>query len=528
VLAIFEDVDQFPGVVWVGTSGGGLDRFDRASQSFTHYTEEEGLSGNTVTCILADEAGYLWLATVKGLSRFDPQSATFLNYDQRDGVGVSGSGFAPGACAKSQSGAMFFAGLGGLLSFRPEQITDNQHAPPVIITALNLFDRPYQLHPPAGEHIRLSYQDNFISFEFAALDYTVPEKNRYAYMLEGLDEDWVQAGTRRYANYPDLRPGDYVFRVKGSNNDGIWYEEGTWVRITVEPPIWETWPFRVLIAVSLILVAISIYRQRVRRVEVQSRELESQVQERTAELVQTNVLLEQEIRERQRAEQALAQKAAEEAVTAERGRLARELHDAVTQTLFSASLIAEALPQLWEMDQAEGRELLSKLRQLSRGALSEMRALLLELRPAALLDTDLADLLRQLADAAAGRSGVSVKLSTAGEGELPAEVHIALYRIAQEALNNVVKHARAGRVDISLSRLGDESGRLERVELGIGDDGCGFDPDAVAADHMGVSIMQERAAVIGAALEIESEIDRGTIVRVVWPAEKVAEGASDE
>jgi signal transduction histidine kinase len=393
---------------------------------------------------------------------------------------------------------------------------------------LNLFDRPYQLHPPAGEQIQLSYQDNFISFEFAALDYTVPEKNQYAYMLEGLDEDWVQAGTRRYANYPNLRPGDYVFRVRGSNNDGIWNEEGAWVRVTIEPPIWETWPFRILIVASLMLVGLFAYRQRVRRVVMQSRELESQVQERTAELVQTNLLLEQEIGERQRAEEALAQKAAEEAVAAERGRLARELHDAVTQTLFSASLIAEALPQLWEMDQQEGRQLLSKLRQLSRGALSEMRALLLELRPAALLDTDLADLLRQLGDAAAGRSGVSVKLTTKGEGDLPAEVHIALYRIAQEALNNVVKHARASQVDINLSRFGDESGRVERVELSIGDDGGGFDPASVAADHLGISIMHERAAAIGATLKVDSEIGRGATVRVVWKAEKAAEGASDE
>ncbi len=409
ILAIFEDPDQFPGTVWVGTGGGGLNRFDRSTQAFTRYTEQDGLPSDTVTCILADDAGYLWLGTVKGVSKFDPHTQTFRNYDERDGVGVFGSGFAPASCLHSRSGEMVFGGLGGLLAFSPEQIQDNHHAPPIVITAFFKFDQAAQRDLPAGEHIGLSHTDNFISFEFAALDYTVPEKNQYAYMMEGLDEDWVQAGTRRYANYPDLRPGDYTFRVKGSNNDGVWNEDGTWVHVTVEPPIWETWPFRALVAATLILIVLGVFRQRVKSVQAQSKKLEEQVEERTAELVQTNVLLEQEIGERIRAEEALAHKAADEAVVAERGRLARELHDAVTQTLFSASLIAEALPTLWEMDQREGRHLLTKLQQLSRGALSEMRTLLLELRPTALAETDLSDLLVQLGAAVAGREGVPVE-----------------------------------------------------------------------------------------------------------------------
>jgi nitrate/nitrite-specific signal transduction histidine kinase len=211
------------------------------------------------------------------------------------------------------------------------------------------------------------------------------------------------------------------------------------------------------------------------------------------------------------------------AVIEERSRLARELHDAVTQTLFSASLIAEVLPELWETDPDEGRELLDELKQLSRGALAEMRTLLLELRPAALVEANLADLLRQLAEAVTGREGVPVEVTIEGQCRLEPDVHVALYRIAQEALNNVVKHAQAGRVEVSLtcaprdpSEWGSSKEGLqgEQVELCIYDDGRGFDPSDVPPDRLGLGIIRERAQAIGAALQIDTLPGRGTVVRV--------------
>ena len=201
----------------------------------------------------------------------------------------------------------------------------------------------------------------------------------------------------------------------------------------------------------------------------------------------------------------------EKAVAAERSRLARELHDAVTQTLFSASLVAEALPASWERDREEGRRLLQELRQSSRGALAEMRTLLLELRPAALVEADLGDLLRQLAEAATGREGLPVTVAVEGKLELPPDVHVALYRIAQEALNNVVKHARASQATVRLRGRPPAS-----VELHISDDGRGFDPASVPPDHLGLGIMCERAEAIGAALEIDSQPGHGTQITVVW------------
>jgi signal transduction histidine kinase len=208
----------------------------------------------------------------------------------------------------------------------------------------------------------------------------------------------------------------------------------------------------------------------------------------------------------------------EQAVAAERSRLARDLHDAVTQTLFSASLIAEALPGSWERDREEGQLLLKELRQLSRGALAEMRTLLLELRPAALVEAKLGDLLHQLAEAGTGREGLPITVTVEGERRLPPDVHVALYRIAQEGLNNAIKHSRATHAQVHLRYLhpaGGEDGEGD-VELRIYDDGRGFDPGDVSADHLGLDIMRERADAIGARLEVESQPGLGTQIVVTW------------
>jgi GAF domain-containing protein len=230
----------------------------------------------------------------------------------------------------------------------------------------------------------------------------------------------------------------------------------------------------------------------------------------------------------------LYEQAQQLAVLEERQRLARELHDAVTQTLFSASLISEALPAVWEIDQEHGRQLLKEMRQLSRGALAEMRTLLLELRPAALAEAGLGDLLRQLAEALIGRTGLPVEVKVEGQGMLPPDVHVAIYRIAQEALNNVVKHAQAGRVSVSLryaaplsapQARGEGGARLQAgtVELCVSDDGRGFDPGHVSPDRLGLGIMRERAQAVGARFRVETQPGHGTQVTFVWDRDQMAD-----
>jgi PAS domain S-box-containing protein len=238
--------------------------------------------------------------------------------------------------------------------------------------------------------------------------------------------------------------------------------------------------------------------------------LEQRVEERTQELEGANLRLQQEIKQRLTVEGELAKRAADEAVTADRTRLARDLHDAVTQTLFSASLTAEVLPDLWDMDVDEAKRSTEELRQLTRGALAEMRTLLLELRPATLTQTRLHDLIKQLCEAFIGRSRLPITLTIEGECQLPPDVQIAFYRIAQESLNNVFKYARATQVDVQLF-LSPAS-----VHLLTRDNGIGFDMTTVKPTSLGMRIMHERAEAIGAELCLASKPGSGTCIEVIW------------
>lgn len=200
------------------------------------------------------------------------------------------------------------------------------------------------------------------------------------------------------------------------------------------------------------------------------------------------------------------------AVLQERQRLAQNLHDAVNQSLFSAGLIAEVLPRLWDRDQDLARASLEDLRRLTRGAMAEMRALLAELRPSTLTDAELGDLLRLLANAFTGRTNVPAQVSVVGEGALPAEAQVAIYRICQEALNNVAKHAGASSVEIALEHKG------SAIELRLRDDGRGFDPGQAVSGHYGLAMMQERAEAVGADLSVKSQAGQGTELTIRWPA----------
>jgi len=274
VMSICEEPS---GILWIGTNYG-LNRFDPETNDFKHYTTRDGLPNNVIYGVLADDQGNLWISSNRGLSRFDPRTETFNNYDIDDGL--QSFEFNSGAYFKNTSGEMFFGGVNGLNVFHPGRIKDNPNVPPVVISNFKKFDKRFRLGDVLTEFglLKLSYKDNFITFEFAALDYTNPQKNQYAYKLEGLHDDWIYSGNQRYATFTNLDPGEYLFRVKGANSDGVWNERGASVRILITPPFWKTWWF-LWLAICLSLTALLLVVMNLRERAKKKAELNKKISE---------------------------------------------------------------------------------------------------------------------------------------------------------------------------------------------------------------------------------------------------------
>ncbi len=294
VKSIYEDNN---GYLWIGTAGGGLNKFDIDSKKFYRFTEDNGLSNNSVNNIIGDFSNNLWLCTNFGLSRFNLKTEKFLNYYEEDGITGNQLNSSGIMC---KDGSIFIGGMGGATVFFPKQIVINKRKPPVVITAVKKVNKRLKILKDANnvDKVSLNYNENTFSIEFAALDYSNPKKNKYAYKLIGFNKDWIYAGNERIAHYTNIDPGIYVFRVKASNNDGIWNEDGASVVIEIIPPFWATIWFRVLVGLILLGLIFWMFRRKIKSVEIQNIKLEKLVKKRTAEL-------EKEISDRIKAEEAL-------------------------------------------------------------------------------------------------------------------------------------------------------------------------------------------------------------------------------
>jgi PAS domain S-box-containing protein len=368
---------------------------------------------------------------------------------------------------------------------------------------------------------RAMYDNAAVGMAMMSLDRKVISINQTAAIMTGYTPEELYGVNPSNLSHPDdLQVGMNEFREMASGKSrGFQMEkrflrkngEMFWGRVTYSVVPSKDGQHEYLVGIIEDITEQREARQQLAEQEAEYRRtLEQRVEERTHELADANQRLLGEIDQRKRVEEALALKAAEDAVTAERTRLARDLHDAVTQTLFSASLIAEVLPDLWEMDVEEAKNSTEELRQLTRGALAEMRTLLLELRPATLTQSKLSDLIKQLCEAFIGRSRLPIVLSIEGDYTLPPEVQVAFYRIAQESLNNVFKYARATQVDVSLFVS------PSVVRLSTCDNGVGFDMSSTKATSLGLRIMRERAEAIGAKFQISSTPGSGTCLDVTW------------
>jgi len=486
--AIHEDQAR---TLWLA-SGLGLYRYNRKDGTFSRYTENDGLPSNDVMSILEDDAGRLWISTKKGISCFDPKTGTFRNYDASDGL--LGNDFARGCYQNGQSGEMLFCGNNGVTAFFPEAIRDNPYVPPVVITSLKIGNKPVPIGArsvlrkavPYVDSLTLSYRDNVFSFEFAALSYANSQKNRYRYKLDNFDTVWSEVDSKhRLATYTNLDPGRYVFRVQGSNSDGVWNEQGASLSIIVTPPWWNTSWFRVLCAVLVLGLLWAGYQWRLRRLRHQFEiALDARVVERT--------------------------------------RIARELHDTLLQSFHGLLLQFEAVAQMQSDRPIEAQQRLRKTIERAARAITDGRDAIQGLRESTIQSNDLAEAINALGEELAGssvnESSPAFRVAVEGESRnLHPILRDEICRIAGEALRNAFRHAQARKVEVEI--------RYDRNQfrLRVRDDGKGMD-QAVISDrgrkgHYGLPGMRERAKLIGAELEIWSEIDAGTEVEVCIPGD---------
>jgi ligand-binding sensor domain-containing protein/signal transduction histidine kinase len=293
---VYAVVEARNGALWAATAGG-LCRIETADDGrvrFRTFPVSAGGTPGPVGTILEDERGNLWLGTTAGLTRFDPATGRYKNYTSRDGL-IDGSFFV-GAAWRADDGTMYFGGVNGMASFQPARIRDNPFPPKVVLTDFHVANRSRawpgagaaDVPGPAGTpHVTLLPGDTVFSLEFAALHYADPFGNRYAYRLKGFDQGWVETdASRRFANYTNLDPGDYLFEVKASNKDGVWSDYPAALAITIKPPLWKTWWVRTLVMMLVLSTGLLAYHLRIRALMRQKSRLERQVGARTAELYQ--------------------------------------------------------------------------------------------------------------------------------------------------------------------------------------------------------------------------------------------------
>lgn len=268
ILSLFEDSRRN---LWIGT-GFGLNRYDYKNDNFVRITDSI-LTNKEIKAILEDNNGKLWISTDNGLVMYNPEAKKSVLFDKSDGVNVKG--FSVNACLKTSDNLFMFGGNNGMITFYPDSVKTNTYIPPVYITDFKIFNK--SVIPGKSnmidenilytKEIELSYKDAVFSFEFVALNFTHPEKNRYAYRMDGLEKDWNYVGNQRYASYSNLSPGEYTFMVKASNNDGVWNEEPTKIIIIVTPPIWKTIWFKIIAFIILSYIVYLIYQQRIRTIK---------------------------------------------------------------------------------------------------------------------------------------------------------------------------------------------------------------------------------------------------------------------
>lgn len=480
VGAIYEDRQ---GTLWFGTSSGGLNRFDRNTETFTPFTEREGMPINNVYEILEDEQNHLWLSTDKGLARFDIGTKTFRNFDVNDGL--THNEFNDRAALKTQNGEMYFGTPDGFMKFNPKDFTDSNFKPPIYLTDIRVLEQPLKTvqNKMQLRELNLSWRDYVVSFEFAALDFTDPKKLKYQWKLEGFDNDWINGGTRRTATYTNLPGGSYTLKVRATNVDGVWTEERLMLTINVTPPFYRTFWFLGLVTLAISGLIWLMYRYRLNQLQA--------INETQTRFTQ-QLITSQE---------------------AERKRIASELHDGLGQSL--VVIKNRAMLGIKKGDDAERvvKEL-SNISESATQALEEVREITNNLRPQLLDRLGLTKALTAMCKKVSGVVEIDCDVDSI-DNLFSENEEISIYRIVQESLNNIIKHSNASNAIVTIKR--DENNILISIE----DNGKGFDINNIKSNGGGLGLvgLKERAQLLGGEFIVDSKIGDRTKIQVVINAE---------
>lgn len=475
VKTVNEDAD---GNIWVGTTDG-IYVFGENTKLLQHYTDANGLSNNFIYGILRDDNGNMWFSHNKGLTVFKRATHSFRHYIAKDGL--QSNEFNTGAYFKAADGTLFFGGINGTNAFNPREISDNLVRPVVRLTDIQVSDAPYKTDTAYWkiQSLNLPYNENSLSFEFAALEFTAPEMNRYAYIMQGVDKDWINAGDKRFARYARLAPGHYIFKVKASNNDNVWGTP-TAISITIVPPYWERIWFRILlvllfaggIAHIILQMQKARYRRKMRAIELQQK------------------------------------------IQLERERISRDLHDNVGTQLSLISNNIEWLDHpLKPISAEEKAQKLRFVNGVARDIIATLRETIWALKKEEISLVEFSDRLKAFVQKqAAAHQHIQFAFSEAIDGTLmlgPSEA-LNLFRICQEAIANALKHSGGSALSVTIK------GNVSMFSISVADNGKGFDESAINPDiQNGLENMKFRAQEIGAELRIEGAEGGGVEVRVL-------------
>lgn len=458
IQSIYEDEEEN---LWLGTYGGGLNKFIKNAERFIQYSEDEGLPNNVVYAALPDKNGSLWLSTNKGLCRFNPMNGAVTNFDMADGI--QSYEFNGGAYFKSSDGEMFFGGINGFNSFYPELVTSNPSIPKIVITSVKKIDEKIltDINKGYNSQLEFSHNENIISFEFVSLDFTNPKKNRYAYKLDGFDKDWINSDGRRFARYTNLEPGSYTFKIKGSNNDNIWNEKGASVSFIIHPPFWNTWWFYTLTGIIILAAAASVHKYRVRS--------------KLKRIVEIEKL---------------------------RKEIADDFHDELGHKLTKISMYSELLKRNLDGRLNGNEEYLVKINENANTLYDDTKDFIWSIDPAKDTLYHLAVYLKDFGDEIFDKTGIAFRVNEISieleKFNLAMDWKRQLILIFKEAMNNIIRHSGAKNVFLSVYA------EDEYIFFKLIDDGRGISGEKGGSGR-GINNIKSRAKKIGGEVFISSD-----------------------